>query len=857
MRSIDWATVPTDAELSQARIMDALDHIDCSKLTYDEWLHVGMALKAEGFGCEVWDDWSRTDPDRYEDGSCAEKWDGFNGNGYAGGTIIYLAREQGWDGGTSGYGWTDTVRTQDAPAQLTTTKQSKTAQTFPVLDPDKLPPADVGEYPAMAEGFDCAEQLREYMRYVFLPGELVNIVTETDADGSPCGWGVTMERDELISRAAEVLDGCDEATGAWVRVNPVCDAETLERMQRERDAKGKRRARAYCNEHVTAFRHALIECDPDNAQGMTADELAADKARQLDKIRRLNLPCAAIVDSGGKSIHAIVRMDATDAKQYRERVRWLHGFLGANHMQKLDAANKNPSRMSRLAGAVRGESTQRLIDVAAGPLSWDDWREWVERMAKAEDAEDAIEADEYETDADEGETDADEGETDADTSSTTPDEDTSEDKPKGNTQGALLRFMESDEALRGKFGTNVLDGGRYVLDALPWDESGERRRWTDADTECLYVYAQARTKTKNRRDVQGAFIIVSALNRFNPISDMLDELPAWDGEARADFLLWVLFGCEDTDYTRAVSRAFMRGAVLRGYEPGCKFDSVLTLIGPQGCGKSFGTREMVMEHDELLCESVTDLTDLKLTAEQTGGRWIVELAELEGMTGRRLTAVKQAITMQQITVRLSYAREAIDLPRSCVFIATTNEAEFLADPTGARRFWPVRCAVDAERGGWAHVSDRQRRAFIMQAWAEVVAEYKAARAASADADEFRAAFPTVLDQNAEHMADEARDAASVEDTRIGVIREWLEDVRTREGVTRVCTRMVAERALSIDMARQRGHRLTTELAFILTNRCPQWHFIGKQRIPGYGDSVRAWEWRQDAGQQTVNATTDN
>lgn len=759
------------------RIGAALAHLDCSMLSRADWVHVGMALKAEGFGYETWDEWSRTtDPNRYKEDECRAKWDGFNGEGVTGGTICWLAEQQGWDGGTNG-----------AP-RITTAKARKkqTAPQFPVI-PGLSDPLPLKEPPT-----DPAEQLRAQLMALFWPDELVNVNiggVEWDTEQGkyvPTGWGEFHRLEDMD--AADLLAHVKPNGGAFVRANPM-------------DGRGG------SNKNATAWRHALVECD----------EL--DKATQLAEYRRLNLPCSCIVDSGGKSVHALVRIDAANPKQYAERVRWLHGFLNANMPQPkngkkpVDPSNKNVARWTRMAGARRGESMQKLITTTCGAASWDEWRAWVDAEAsKTVTAEGG--------------------------QSIRVNENGKPDK----SQAGLVADMLADERLRGMFGTNVLDGGRYVTGPLPWDEQGEARRWSDADTEHLWCYMQSLTGTQSRRNVAGAFTIVCATNRFNPIADMLDELPTWDGESRADYLLWVVFGCENTAYTRAVSRTFMRGAILRAYEPGCKFDNVLTLIGPQGCGKSRGTRMLVMGRDELLCESVTDLTDLKLTAEQTGGKWIVELAELEGMTGRRLTAVKQAITMQHVTVRQAYAREATDLPRSCVFVATTNEAEFLADPTGARRFWPVRCAVDAERNGWTSASDRQLRAFIMQAWAEVVAEYKAARSKSADTDEFRATFPTMLDAEAERMANEARDAASVEDTRIGVIREWLDERRMRDGMTRVTTRQVAEAALGVDMARQRGHKLTTEIAFILTHHCPDWVAIGKQRTPNYG-VARTWEYR--------------
>lgn len=829
MPNIDWSVL----DLAETdRLRDALDAIPCASLTYDEWVDVGMACKEAGLDVADWDAWSATDTDRYAAGECAEKWDTFTDEGHGGGLLAEIARGYGWGGATP----TASARAA-RPGRATASATKQPQEAAPVLDLARLD----YEPDESADGMDPAEQLRAFVNALYKPGELLNVVRNTDANGKPHGWGITDTREGMTERAGEVLRGCDPKAGAFVRCNPVCDAETLERMQREREASGKKRRNAYSNEHITAPRHVLVESDPEDAAGMTADELRANKLHQLDTIRRLRLPCAAIVDSGNKSVHAIVRVDAKDADEYRQRVARLYAVCDANGLP-VDQSCKNRARLVRLPGAVRGESAQRLIATDTGLPDYESWAAWLENDAPRKDvppaAPDADE-DSHEQPEDAAGEHEDADELDADEGAPSGSK-----RRKAPTQAQLVEFMRSDDRLRGKFGTNELDGGLYVCGPLPWDESGERRRWTDADSELLYIYAQGKTGTGSRRNVAGAFTVMCAANQFNPIADMLDELPEWDGKPRADSLLAVVFKCRNNEYTRAVSHTFMRGAVLRAYEPGCKFDSVLTLIGPQGCGKTYGTRLMA-NRDEFLCESVTDLTDHKKTAEQTAGKWLVELGELEGMTGRRLTGVKQAITMQTVTVRLPYTKHAVDLRRSCCFVATTNETAFLADRTGNRRFWPIRCADTSLSNRWHDASDRKLRAYIARAWAEVRDEYKAARAKAADADEFRRLYPTTLAPEVERMADRMRDAASVEDTRVGVVREWLEFTALPEGTTRVCARMVAERALGIDMGRQRGHQLTNEVSAIL-DACPGWQAVGKQRVQGYG-TCRAWEHRPDEG----------
>jgi len=800
MPNIDWSVL----DLAETdRLRDALDAIPCAQLNYDEWVGVGMACKEAGLDVADWDAWSATDPDRYEPGMCAEKWDTFTDEGHGGGLLAEIARGYGWGGATP------TASTRAArPGRATASATKQPQEAAPVLDLAQLDydAESVGQYLNFNATVSRFEMLYEYMRYVFQPGEWV-CYGATTADVRQLRYEDMLKQGEKL-----LLEGAK-----FVCVNPT-------------DGQGRK------NKNVTAYRHTLIESD------------ALPKDAQLDLIRRLRLPCAAIVDSGNKSIHAIVRINATDSDEYKQRVARLHDILDANGLE-VDRACKNPARLTRMPGGLRPEGMQYLIDVSTSPYrDYDEWLEWVENRAPRKDVPPSTTATDPDEDSTEPPEDAnpmDSDKVDADESEGAPSgSETGKKKRKAPTQAQLVEFMRRDDRLRGKFGTNELDGGLYVRGPLPWDESGERRRWTDADSELLFIYAQGKTGTGSRRNVQGAFTVMCAANQFNPIADMLDELPEWDGKPRADELLAVVFKCRSNEYTCAVSHAFMRGAVLRAYEPGCKFDSVLTLIGPQGCGKTYGTRLMAMR-DELLCESVTDLTDHKKTAEQTAGKWLCELGELEGMTGRRLTGVKQAITMQIITTRLPYTKNAVDLPRSCVFVATTNESAFLADRTGNRRFWPIRCANTNRKDGWSNASDRKLRAYIARAWAEVRDEYKAARAKAADSDEFRRLFPTTLTPEVERIADYMRDAASVEDTRVGVVREWLEFTALPEGTTRVCARMVAERALGIDMGRQRGHQLTNEVSAIL-DACPSWQYVGKQRVAGYG-TCRAWEYQPGEG----------
>ena len=413
------------------------------------------------------------------------------------------------------------------------------------------------------------------------------------------------------------------------------------------------------------------------------------------------------------------------------------------------------------------------------------------------------------------------------------------------TQGDIAEDMRNDDGLRGAVGISVLDRDCYVRGRLPWSAADEFRRWRDSDDAYLYTYEQERVGARSREDVRGAFRILCAENEFNPIADMLKGLPKWDHEPRARFMLWALFGATDGEYTRAVSELWMRGAVRRAFEPGCKFDYTLVLKGAQGIKKSLTGRRLAMR-EEFFFETVTAITNPKITAEQVGGKWIVEIGELSGMRGRDLEAVKAALTAQKTTVRKAYDRYVSDVPRSCVFLATTNERTFLTDHTGNRRFLPVACGESDERKGWDVAGSGELEAFIEQAWAEIVYRYQSAKIRAADEDEFLRLFPLMLDDEGERLAEAVREESFVEDTRVGAIGEWLEE-QLALGVTRVSTRMVAEGALHVEgEGLERNNKLTNEIGNILNESFPEWRFVGKRRIKG-SSPVRSWDYVGGAG----------
>lgn len=201
---------------------------------------------------------------------------------------------------------------------------------------------------------------------------------------------------------------------------------------------------------------------------------------------------------------------------------------------------------------------------------------------------------------------------------------------------------------------------------------------------------------------------------FDPVEQYLRSL-TWDGTPRLDLWLAVLCGAADTSYVRAVARKTLIAAVARVMKPGCQVDTVLVLEGVQGAGKStviknlLPTREWYRSHEGVLTANNKDALMRIAT-----GPWLVELEELAGLSRSDVNATKAFLSTQEDTFRPPYGRTNETFPRRTLFIATTNEGEYLQDTTGNRRWWPVKCG---ECHPQAVVSIRD------QLWAEAVHAY--------------------------------------------------------------------------------------------------------------------------------------
>lgn len=335
--------------MSDLNLVELLEYINPSECNYQEWVNVGMALHAEGYACSVWDTWSSKDFGRYHPGECEKKWSSFGsygGTGVSGATITQMAKDNGW---------TPHLRDDDEGHELDWDDIiTDDGDDLTIINKNWMELKEIEE----PTDWDPAADLIRYLETLFQPDEIIGYVTDTwqNAEGKhlPSKGAYTRTAGDVIrdlrkyKTIEEAVGDYNVEAGAWIRFNPL-------------DGRGVK------NDNVTEFRYALVESD------------TMDLTQQNTIIRDLELPVACLVHSGKKSIHAIVRVDAASYDEYRKRVDFIYDVCKKNGL-KIDTANRNPSRLSRMPGIMRNGHKQFLIATNIGKKDFDEWKEWIEAV---------------------------------------------------------------------------------------------------------------------------------------------------------------------------------------------------------------------------------------------------------------------------------------------------------------------------------------------------------------------------------------------------------------------------------------------------------------------------------------------
>ncbi|MBM6680073.1 virulence-associated E family protein [Pseudoflavonifractor capillosus] len=317
----------------------------------------------------------------------------------------------------------------------------------------------------------------------------------------------------------------------------------------------------------------------------------------------------------------------------------------------------------------------------------------------------------------------------------------------------LRTVLENDPNLKGKLQLNLFSGRIDVTGELPWRRPGNVQTFGDEDAAQLRIYLEPFFGKVAKNDVLDAVAACASDQAYHPVRDYLNSLQ-WDGVPRLDMLLVDYMGAENTPYIQAVTRKAFTAAVARVMTPGCKYDTMLVLIGGQGRYKSTLFRVM---GGSWFSDSLRTFGD-KDSMETIQGTWINEVAEMQALAKSEINAVKMFLSKSSDYYRAAYGRYTADRPRQCVFFGTSNTKECLTDTTGNRRFWPVDIDQQTRKKDvWSELATERD-----QLWAEAMVRWRLGESLS---------LPPALEREALAAQEAHRERHPWE----GIIADFLEE----------------------------------------------------------------------------------
>ena len=344
-----------------------------------------------------------------------------------------------------------------------------------------------------------------------------------------------------------------------------------------------------------------------------------------------------------------------------------------------------------------------------------------------------------------------------------------------NSIGNCVKVLKNDPKLRGAIAKNLLTERVDIVKPLWWKRTGSTI--TDTDMNYLLLYLEENYGLTNENKALKAIDIVANENCYHPIRNYLDQLQ-WDGKERIRYALHRFLGSEESEYNYQALKLFMLGAIHRAFHPGCKFETMLCLVGGQGAGKSTFFRFMAIR-DEWFSDDLRNLDDENVYR-KLQGHWIIEMSEMMATANTKsIEGIKSFLSRQKETYKVPYETHPADRLRQCVFAGTTNRQDFLPrDRTGNRRFIPVN--VYPERAEIHILADeKSSRAYIDQMWAEAMVIYRSG--------DYKLSFTAELENS---LRAQQQDFMQ-EDTQAGMIYAFLEDFTG----DRVCSKMLYAEAL--------------------------------------------------------------
>ena len=386
-----------------------------------------------------------------------------------------------------------------------------------------------------------------------------------------------------------------------------------------------------------------------------------------------------------------------------------------------------------------------------------------------------------------------------------------------------LTVFQRDPLLSGAIAYNILTDRKDIIKPIGFHR--ESTALNDTDMKYLLLYLEETYGLTNEKKIDNAIGIVANENKYHPIRDYLNTL-VWDGTERIRFCLRHFLGADADDYTYEALKLFLLGAISRAFQPGCKFEIMLCLVGGQGAGKSTFFRLLAVR-DEWFSDDLRKLDDDNVYR-KLQGHWIIEMSEMMAtVNAKSIEDIKSFISRQKETYKIPYETHPEDRPRQCVFVGTSNNMDFLPlDRTGNRRFAPV--LVHPERVEKHILEDeKESREYIRQAWAEAMELYR------------NGFHELKLSRKTEEYLKEMQKDFMPEDAKVGVIQLWLDELAEDY----VCSIMIYKEAFSHEYDTPKDWELK-EINNVMNHSIVGWEKISSHRFAGYGTQRG---WRRVAG----------
>ena len=394
-----------------------------------------------------------------------------------------------------------------------------------------------------------------------------------------------------------------------------------------------------------------------------------------------------------------------------------------------------------------------------------------------------------------------------------------------NEKGNVTQVIENcetvvreDPLLNGAVRLNRMTGRLEIKKDMGWSRAGPAVN--DNDMNNILSYMARNYDLRADKLCWRAITTAAYENSFHPIREYLEGLE-WDGQERIRRALRHFLGAPEDELTHQCMKMFMIGALRRIYEPGCKFEYVLTLVGGQGIGKSTFFRFLALQ-DKWFTDDLVGFKSSRIF-EKISGHWIIEMSEMLAiMNAKGADEVKSFLSRQSDVYRDPYAVFPDDRPRQCVFGATTNRVKCLPfDRTGNRRFLPV--LVD-EAQAEVHIleNEAESRAYIDQMWAEAMDLYRSG--------DYALKFP----KDIEKQLNALRQEFMAEDTNAGMIQMYLDSF---EG-DYVCVAQIYQEALHNPFT-DPSRRDSIEITDIMRHSIEGWQPGPVHRFEKYGRQ-RSW-----------------